>query len=184
MQSAIKGLVLVSALLSASVCPALAQSAVQVKLGYFSLGMVRANYAEASTSEGLKAQAEAQLRQAAEEANSRIQKMREDKKPTEEIEKAIREAQTKLGAKQEALAQLVETSTSTVTAKIMQAANAVAKEKGVDIVVDGQHVFAGGQKFLDSGVDLTKEIIERLKTGGIARSEQKAPQAKAPAQAK
>ncbi|MBP7862565.1 OmpH family outer membrane protein [bacterium] len=179
MQSAIRNLVLVSALLTASISPAMAQSAVSVKLGYFSLGMVRANYAEASTSEGLKAQAEAQLRQSAEEANSRIQKMREEKKPTEEIEKAIREAQTKLGAKQEALAQLVETSTSTVTAKIMQAANLVAKDKGVDIVVDGQHVFAGGQKFLDSGVDLTKEIIERLKSGN--RSEPKAPAAKVPA---
>lgn len=178
MLSAIRNLFLVSALLSASVSPALAQSAVSVKLGYFSLGMVRANYAEASTSEGLKAQAEAQLRQSAEEANSRIQKMREEKKPTEEIEKAIREAQTKLGAKQEALAQLVETSTSAVTAKIMQAANLVAKEKGVDIVVDGQHVFAGGQKFLDSGVDLTKDIIERLKSGN--RSEPKASAAKVP----
>lgn len=178
MHQAIRNIILLSAIFSMSAQPVLAQSApstVSVKLGYFSLGMVRANYAEASTSEGLKAQAEAQLRASAEEANSRIQKMREEKKPTEEIEKAIREAQTKLSAKQEALAQLVETSTSSVTAKIMQAANAVAKEKGVDIVVDGQHVFAGGQKFLDSGVDLTKEIIERLKTGGIARSAQPAP---------
>jgi len=180
MQSAIKNLILVAAIATTGASPVFAQgapSAVSVKLGYFSLGMVRANYAEASTSEGLKAQAEAQLRQAAEEANTRIQKMREDKKPTDEIEKSIREAQTKLGAKQEALAQLVETSTNSVTAKIMQAANLVAKDKGVDIVVDGQHVFAGGQKFLDSGIDLTKEIIERLKSGNL-RTEQKAPAAK------
>jgi hypothetical protein len=34
--------------------------------------------------------------------------------------------------------------------------------------VDGQAVFAGGRKFLDNGVDVTKEVIARLKDDDVS----------------
>jgi hypothetical protein len=43
----------------------------------------------------------------------------------------------------------------------------VAKDKGLDIIVDGQSIFAGGQKFLDSGIDVTKEVISKLNNSQI-----------------
>lgn len=138
-------------------------SAVTVKIGYLNLGMVKANFPQAANSEILKAQAEAQLREEARTLNDALQKLKEEKKPEEEIKKHIEISQTKINAKQQALAQLLQTQENQVRVSIAQAVNAVAKEKGLDIIVDGQSIFAGGQKFLDNGVDVTREVIAKLR---------------------
>ncbi|MBK9140848.1 MAG: OmpH family outer membrane protein [Candidatus Melainabacteria bacterium] len=143
--------------------PAIAEpAAVTVKIGYFSLPQVRSQCHEAAQAELLKTQAEAQLRKAAEEANRAIQKMREDKKGDEEVKAAFQKAQTEIRAKEEALAQLVQSQSDRANAAIARAVGKVAQDRGIDIVVDGQGVFAGGAKFRDSGVDLTKEIVSTL----------------------
>lgn len=141
-------------------------SPVTVKIGYLNLGMVKANFPQAANSEILKAQAEAQLREEARTLNEALQKLKEDKKPEDEIKKHIEISQTKINAKQQALAQLLQTQENQVRVAIAQSVNAVAKEKGLDIIVDGQSIFAGGQKFLDNGIDVTREVIAKLRPDG------------------
>jgi Skp family chaperone for outer membrane proteins len=140
---------------------------VSVKLGYFSLGMVKANFPLAASSDLLKAQAEAQLREEFDSSNKLIQQLKSEKKPEAEIQKAVQIAQAKISAKQEALAQLVQAQANQVTLRIAQACTQVARDKGLDIIVDGQSIFAGGQKFLDSGIDVTKEVISKLNNSQI-----------------
>lgn len=142
-------------------------ASVSVKIGYFNLGMVKANCPMAASSDILKAQAESQLRDELESSNKMIQKMKADKKDANEIQAAIQKAQSMLSAKQEALAQLVQAQASQVNMKIVQAVSQVAKEKDLDVIVDGQSIYAGGQKFLDSGVDVTKEIISKVNSNQL-----------------
>lgn len=146
--------------------PLLAQeSPVSVKIGYFNLGMVKANYPLAASSEILKAQAESQLREEARSLNETLQKMKDEKRPDAEIRDHIESSQTKITAKQQALGQLLQTQSQQVRMAIGQAVSLVAKERGLDIVVDGQAIFAGGQKFLDNGTDVTKDVIGKLRPG-------------------
>jgi len=144
-----------------TVMPALAQkpaSTVSVKIGYFNEALVKASFPEAAGSETLKAQAESQLRKDLDDANRQIQQMQEQKKPTDEIQKAIKDAQISINAKQQALAELVQSQNAVVRDKIVQAVNAVGREKGLDLVVNGEGLFMGGKTVLDSGTDITNDI--------------------------
>lgn len=137
-------------------------SAITVKIGYFSLPSVKANFSEAAQAELLKTQAEAQLRREAEQANREIQKLRDDKKSEADVKIALEKAQLRIQAKEEALAQLVQSQTIRANSAIARAVTDVASRKGIDIVVDSQSVYTGAERFRDSGVDLTKEVIESL----------------------
>lgn len=155
---------LVATVYGASV-PALAQkaaSSVSVKIGYFNLGMVKASFPEGIESEQLKNQADGQLRHAIEEGNKQVEKAKEDKKSAEEIQKLIDKIQTEVSAKQQALSELVQNSNASAAGKLFQVVNAVAKDHGLDLVVDGAGVYAGGQKLLDNGVDVTQDIVKKL----------------------
>lgn len=145
--------------------PAFAQKSAQqtsVKIGYFNLALVKASYPEAAGSELLRTQAENQLRRDVEEGNKRLQKAQEDKKPKEELEKMARDLQTEINAKQQALIQLVQTQAAIATQNIAQAVNVVAKEKSLDLVVDGAGVFAGGDKIVNNGEDITEAVVKKL----------------------
>ena len=52
-----------------------------------------------------------------------------------------------------------------VKVSIARAVDSVAKAKGLDIVLDGQGLFAGGKTVLDNGVDITKEVVAKLNPG-------------------
>ncbi len=145
--------------------PALAQKTAQptsVKIGYFNLALVKASYPEAAGSELLRTQAEGQLRRDVEEGNKRLQKAQEEKKPKEELEKIARDLQTEINAKQQALVQLVQTQTAIANQNIAQAVNAVAKDKSLDLVVDGAGVYAGGDKIVNNGIDITEDVVKKL----------------------
>ncbi len=145
--------------------PAFAQKSAQqtsVKIGYFNLALVKASYPEAAGSELLRTQAENQLRRDVEEGNKRLQKAQEEKKPKEELEKMARDLQTEINAKQQALIQLVQTQAAIATQNIAQAVNMVAKEKSLDLVVDGAGVFAGGDKIVNNGEDITEAVVKKL----------------------
>ncbi len=141
-----------------------AKAAVQtaVKIGYFNLNLVKISYPEAAGSEALRAQAECQLRKDVEDANKRISKAQEEKKAPEELQKMAKEVQAEINAKQQALAQLVQSAQSQATEKLYTAVNMVAKEKGLDVIVDGAGVFAGGKMVLENGQDVTLDIITKL----------------------
>ena len=137
-------------------------TATTLKVGYFNLALVKASSPDAAGSETLKNQAEQQLRHDVEEANKRLQKAQSDKKPTEEVQKLAKEIQLEINAKQQALATLVQNATQQASAKIYAASAQVAQERGLDLVIDGAGVFAGGQKIIDNGQDITAEVIKKV----------------------
>ena len=159
-----------------TVMPALAQkaaSSVSVKIGYFNEALVKASFPEAAGSDTLKAQAESQLRKDLDDANKVIQQMQEQKKPADEIQKAIKDAQISVSAKQQALAELVQSQNVIVRDKIVQAVNAVGREKGLDLVINGEGLFMGGKTVLDSGSDITNDIVKKLTPQTLRQAAQK-----------
>ena len=137
-----------------------------VKVAYFNFGKIRAGIPEVSNAEAIRINAEAQLRKDVETWNSKLIKMREEKKTAAEIEKTKQEGQTVVRAKQEALAQLVESANLSVRVRVAQAAEAEARARSIDLVVDGQGLYAGGQKVFDHGVDITQAVLKRLLVEG------------------
>ncbi len=133
-----------------------------VKVAYFNFGRIRAGIPEVSNAEAIRINSEAQLRKDVETWNNKLLKMREEKKPAAEIEKTKQEGQTVVRAKQEALAQLVEAANLSVRVRVAQAAEAEAKERNIDLVIDGQGLYAGGQKVFDHGIDITQSVLKRL----------------------
>lgn len=165
--------------LGAASLPANAQkaaSATTLKVGYFNLNLVKASSPDAAGSESLKNQAESQLRREVEEANKNLQKALSDKKPQEEVQKMAKEVQTEINAKQKALAELVQAATAQANQKIYQAVNQVAAEKSLDLVVDGAGVYAGGQKVIDNGQDITADVIKKLSPAAALLSKEAQPQ--------
>jgi Skp family chaperone for outer membrane proteins len=169
--------------------PALAQknaTAAALKVGYFNLNLVKISCPETAGSETLRLQAENQLKREVEQANKRLQKAQEEKRTPEELKKLTGDIQAEINAKQQALAQLVQTATAQASEKIFQAVNQVAQEKGLDLVIDGAGVYAGGQKVIDNGVDVTADIMKKispasqLKQAEQTHSEPKAAAAAAP----
>ncbi|MFA7335976.1 MAG: OmpH family outer membrane protein [Candidatus Obscuribacterales bacterium] len=169
--------------------PALAQknaTAAALKVGYFNLNLVKISCPETAGSETLRLQAENQLKREVEQANKRLQKAQEEKRTPEELKKLTGDIQAEINAKQQALAQLVQTATAQASEKIFQAVNQVAQEKGLDLVIDGAGVYAGGQKVIDNGVDVTADIMKKispasqLKQAEQTHSEPKAASAAAP----
>lgn len=160
--------------ITAGVCanvpaPERAPELLTVKVAYFNFGKIRAGIPEVSNAEAIRINAEAQLRKDVETWNNKLLKMREEKKPAAEIEKTKQEGLTVVRAKQEALAQLVESANLSVRVRVAQAAEAEAKSRNIDLVVDGQGLYAGGQKVFDHGVDITQAVLKRL----LAESEDK-----------
>lgn len=155
--------------------PALAQKSavpVSVKIGYFNEALVKASFPAAAGSETLKATAESQLRKDLEDANKRIQTMQDAKKPADDI-KAIQDAQISISAKQQALQELVQSQNALVRDQIVNAVNAVGREKNLDLVVNGEGLYMGGKTVLDSGTDITDEVVKKLAPGVIRQTASK-----------
>jgi Skp family chaperone for outer membrane proteins len=157
--------------LSLTCAPAFAQrtsaSAVTIKIGYFNLILIKTAFPQAAESEALRLQAEGQLKQDLDAANKRIQKMQEEKKPADDIQKAVHENQIVINAKQEALVRLLQTQSAMARDRIIQAVNQVAQQKGLDIVFDGEGLYAGGKTVLDNGIDITDEVKKILQPEGV-----------------
>jgi Skp family chaperone for outer membrane proteins len=132
-----------------------------VKIGYFNLALVKAAYPGGNT-DSMRNTAEQILRNDVQRGNELLKKAQDDKKPKEEIEKLASQIQTEINAQQAALAQLVSAQTQQANQSIAQVVNAVAAKQGLDMVVDGQGVFAGGQKVIENGVDITQELVKAL----------------------
>ncbi len=152
--------------LAVTSAPALAQKTsanpTTIKMGYFNLVLIKSAFPQASESEALRIQAENQLKQDLDTANKQIQKMQDEKKSSDEIQKAVHENQVVINAKQEALVRLLQTQNAMARDRIIQAVNQVAQEKGLDIIFDGEGLYAGGKTVLDNGIDVTDEIKKKL----------------------
>lgn len=158
--------------------PVLAQksaTSISIKVGYFNLALVKASYPEAAGAELLRTQAENELREYVRRGNESLQKAQEDKKPKEELEKMARDLQLQINAQQQALIQLVQTQNAIATQNIAQAVNTIAKDKGLDLVVDGAGVFSGGDKIVNNGEDITEAVIKKLSPAAQIRTSGSAP---------
>jgi Skp family chaperone for outer membrane proteins len=133
-----------------------------VKAGYVNMAEVKATYPQSAVFERLKMEAESQLRHAVEKANDALKKAQEDKKPAADIEKLRADLQSQIAARQDSLSQLIMSQGNIANATIGSAVVAAAQEKGVDFVVDSTGVLIGGQKLLDSGIDMTDLVKKRL----------------------
>src|SRR5262249_31942290 len=134
-------------------------------------------------SEDLRDKADSQLHREVDESNLRIQKARDEKRSPEEIRKLTEQLQIEVNAKQKALLELVQSANQTATQKILAAVNSVARTKGLDLVVDGAGVYAGGQKILDNGVDITEDIVRELQAPVLRATSSSMNIAPKPAQA-
>ena len=162
-----------SVLFSLAAAPSFAAgsaSSISVKIGYINLALVKASYPESAGSEALRVQAENQLRRDVEEGNKKLTKAQEEKKPKEEIEKKAQQLQTEINAKQRALIELVQTQQQIANQQIATAVAKVAKDKGLDMVVDGAGVFWGGDKIVSSGEDITDACVKLLSPAAAIRS--------------
>ncbi|MBS1995818.1 MAG: OmpH family outer membrane protein [Cyanobacteria bacterium SZAS LIN-2] len=164
--------------------PAYAQKSatqINVKVGYVNLAMIKANTPDSASSEELTHKAEAFLKASVEESNKRLLKAQEEKKSEEEIKKLKSDLQTQINAKQQAYAELVQSSQAQSLQRISAAVNQVASDKGLDLVVDGGGVLAGGQKLLDNGVDITNDVVKKLAPNAAAAAPAATSTASAPA---
>lgn len=135
---------------------------VSVKMGYFNLILVKAAFPESAASTALEEKAKEMLRRAVEDANKQLTDMQTANKPKDEIEKKKDQLQIEISAKQQALMQLLSANAAEANRAIAGAVGNVAKEKGLDVVIDGAGIFAGGEKFISSGEDVTDAIIKKL----------------------
>ena len=120
----------------------------------------------------MKNQAEGQLRRDIETGQKAIEKAKADKKTDDELKEMVKQVQTELAAKQQALAQIVQSATMQDTQRLVGAVSNVAKAKGLDLIVDANAVYAGGKEVLDKGIDVTAAVVEAL--GGKKASDKTA----------
>lgn len=135
---------------------------VPVKMGYFNLNQVKASWPEAAAATSLEERAKELLRRDVEVANKELAEFQKGNKPKEEVEKKVRDLQTEIAAKQQAMFQLLSVNAGEANRTISQAVTAVAKEKGLDVVIDASGIYAGGEKFANSGEDVTDAVLKRL----------------------
>lgn len=133
--------------------------------GFFNLAVVKSACPEAAGTEALRAQSENQLRRDVEEGNNKLKQAQAQRKSKSEIEQMAAQIQSEINAKQKALVSLVQSQQTSVTQTIAGKVATVAKEEGINLVVDGAGVFFGGDKLVDSGVDLTAGIMKRVSPG-------------------
>ena len=120
---------------------------------------------------GFRNQAEAQINHDVDESNRKLQKLKDEKRPEDEIKKTAEQLQIEIKAKVQALSQLIQSSTNAVAQERLRRVVAeVAKERGLDVVLDASGVYAGGQKINDNGVDVTGDVVKKLTVSSSAKS--------------
>lgn len=135
---------------------------VSVKIGYFNLQQVKQSYPESAAAFVLEERAKDMLKREVERGNAELADLTKANKTKEEIEKRQKELQREISIKQETLANLVGNTGAASQNSISAAVNAVARDRGLDLVVDGSGIFTGGEKFLNQGEDITPFILKRL----------------------
>ena len=98
---------------------------------------------------------QSELRKELEKKQKKLEKAQKNNKKPEEIQKLVQEIQEELQPKQEELIKLNNELMASIRADILKSSRKVAKEYGVDIVIDKQAILTGG-------FDLTDFVIEDL----------------------
>jgi outer membrane protein len=124
-------------------------------IGFVDLQKVFVNYKETQTARQGFEKKQEELKKELEKKQALLEKAQKDKKKPEEIQKLVEEIQEELQPKQEALIQLNNQLMGNIRADIIKATEKVAKDYGVDIVLDKQALLTGG-------FDLTDFVIDKL----------------------
>ena len=124
-------------------------------IGFVDLQKVFVNYKETEKAKKGFEKKQQELRDELEKKQSMLEKAQKDNKKPEEIQKLVAEIQEELQPKQEELMQLNNQLMTSIRSDIVSATKKVAKEYGVDLVLDKQAILSGG-------FDLTDFVIEHL----------------------
>ncbi len=135
---------------------------VPIKMGYFNLVQIKTSFPQAAAATTLEERAKELLRKNVEDANKQLVELQKQNKPSEEIEKRKKELQIEIEAQQHAMASLLSNTSADANRSIAQAVLSVAKEKGLDIIIDASGIYAGGDKFASSGEDVAEAVLKRL----------------------
>jgi len=135
---------------------------VPIKMGYFNLVQIKTSFPQAAAATTLEERAKELLRRNVADANNQLVELHKQNKPKEEIEKRSKELQIEIEAQQHAMASLLSNTSADANRSIALAVAGVAKEKGLDIVIDASGIYAGGEKFASSGEDVTDAVLKKL----------------------
>ena len=133
----------------------LASTAFADNIGFVDLEKVFARYKDA-----VKLQQDLQKRRETyqklfEEKNKKLEDVKKKSKKEEEIQKFIEKTEDELKPKQEELVKYEGEANRKMAAKIFEISEVVAKEFGIDVVLDKRAILSGG-------FDLTDSVITRL----------------------
>jgi outer membrane protein len=133
----------------------LASSAFADNIGFVDLEKVFARYKDA-----VKLQQDLQKRRETyqklfEDKNKKLEEVKKKSKKEEEVQKFIEKTEDELKPKQEELVKYEGEANRKMAAKIFETSEVVAKEFGIDVVLDKRAILSGG-------FDLTDSVITRL----------------------
>ncbi len=124
-------------------------------IGFVDLQKVFLNYKETEKARAGFEKKQKQLRKELEKKQKKLEKAQKDNKKPEEIKKLVEEIQEELQPKQEELMKLNNQLMAKIRGDIIKSTQKVAKQYGVDLVLDKQAILTGG-------FDLTDFVIEDL----------------------
>jgi len=134
---------------------ALSSASFADNIGYVDLEKVFSRYKDA-----VKLQQELQKKREAfqkvfEEKNKKLEEVRRTAKKEQDIKAFYEKTEAELKPKQEELVKAEADANKKMADKIFQVSESVAKEFGIDVVLDKRAIFAGG-------FDLTESVIAKL----------------------
>lgn len=132
------------------------------RVSSFKLSSLEKCSPELEDTTSLKTQAEEQLRRDIATGQKAIEKAREKGASQEELRVLIKQVQTELAAKQQALARLVQSSVLARTQRLVGAAAKYGQKYQLDILIDKEGIYYGTEKFTQ---DATDQIIAILNPG-------------------
>ena len=134
------------------------------KFGYFDLKVIRNTFPDSVAFEQARYTGEDQLRATASAANVQLKQFQEEKHSDTEIQSERTKLQTAVDSKTGSFVRQMLATNLNITEKIKQAALKTAEARGVDVILDANAVFFGGGKILQSGVDVTADMMKILGT--------------------
>ena len=126
-----------------------------VNIGYVDLQKVFLSYSETQNAKENFEKKQGELKKEFEKRQQKIEKAKKKGKSQKDIQKLIEKMEKELEPKQKELVELNNKLMGTIRKDILKSAKSIAKQYGVDVVLDSQVV-------LDGGFDLTDFVIEKL----------------------
>lgn len=138
-------------------------AAEMMRIGYLNLASIKAVHPASKAAEQVSVNAENQLQNELKAANEELGNVQDKGGSQAEVKDLALQLKTRIDAKQQALIQIIQAQRENAIKEISTAASQVGQELGLDLVVDGGAVYAGGRGIVDNGVDVTVPIAKKLR---------------------